>query len=103
MDSYTVSFWKDPVSKDDSVVELHDLHEAGLVHATINRTDHLDGARYAVDLQDPELKAKFGRIVLARTTDNRWKVLSALNGIEDIFIQLTTAIDDSENSPPADI
>ena len=103
MDSYTVSFWKDPVSKDDSAVELHDLHEAGLVHATVDRTDHFEGARYAVDLQDPELKAKYGKIVLARTPENRWQVLNALNSIEDIFMQLTTAIDDSENSPPEDI
>src|SRR5688572_26284961 len=96
MDSFTVAFWKEPVSKDDSVVALHELHETGLVHATIDRTDHSDSVRYAVDLQDPELKAKYGRIVLARSADKRWKVISALNDIEDIFMQLTGAIDNAE-------
>lgn len=67
-----------------------------MVHAIINRTDHSDSTRYAVDLQDEELKARYGRIVLARSADKRWKVVSALNGIEDIFIQLTGAIDNAE-------
>ena len=96
MDAFTVAFWKDPVSKDDSGIELHELHEAGLAHATIDRTDHSEGIRYAVDLDDPELKAKYGRIVLERSADNRWKVVSALNSIEDIFMQLTAAIENAE-------
>ena len=96
MEPFTVAFWKEPVSKDDSSIELHELHEAGLVHATVNRTDHSDNTRYAVELQDPELTAKFGRIVLERSADNRWKVVSALNSIEDIFIQLTGAIENAE-------
>ena len=96
MDSFTVAFWKEPVSRDDSSIELHDLHEAGLAHAIVNRTDHSVGTRYAVELQDPELTAKFGRIVLERSTDNRWRVVSSLNSIEDIFIQLTGAIENAE-------
>ena len=98
MDSFTVAFWKQPVSKDDSAIAVHELQEAGLVHATVNRTVHSDSVRYAVDVNDPELKANLGRIVLARTADNRWKVVSAMNGIEDIFIQLTSAIEDAEQA-----
>ena len=49
-----------------------------------------------MELDDPELKAKYGRIVLERSADNRWKVVSALNSIEDIFIQLTAAIENAE-------
>jgi hypothetical protein len=96
MDSFTVAFWKNPVSKDDSTLEVH---EAGLVHAIVNRTANADGSRYAVDVEDGELKAKYGRIVLARSDDNRWKVVTALNSIEDIFVQLTTAIDNAELTP----
>lgn len=93
MDSFTVAFWKNPVSKDDSTLELH---EAGLVHAIVNRTEHTDSIRYAVDVEDSELKAMYGRIVLAKSDDSRWKVVNALNSIEDIFMQLTTAIDNAE-------
>ncbi|MGB8191470.1 MAG: hypothetical protein WCF67_06100 [Chitinophagaceae bacterium] len=93
MDSFTVAFWKDPVSKDDSTIELH---EAGLVHAIVSRTSDSDNIRYAVDVQDAELKVLYGRIVLSKTLDNRWKVVNALNSIEDIFVQLTAAIDNAE-------
>ena len=96
MDSFTIAFWTQPVSKDDSAVEPHDLHEAGLAHALVNRTVHSDSTRYAVDVNDPPLKERYGRIVLAKTPDNRWKVVSALNSIEDIFIQLTSAIENAE-------
>jgi hypothetical protein len=96
MDAFTISFWKDPVSKDDSATELHDLHEAGLVHATVNRTNHDDSTRYAIDMEDNELKEKFGRIVLAKSPDNKWKVITSLNSIEDIFLQLTDAIESAE-------
>jgi hypothetical protein len=96
MDSFTIAFWKEPVSKDDSVIALHELHEAGLVHATVNRTVHSDSTRYAIEMQDEAMKAQYGRIVLAKTTDNRWKVVNALNSVEDIFIQLTAAIEDAE-------
>lgn len=96
MDTFTIAFWKEPVMRDDSTIELHELHEAGLAHATVNRTDHSHTTRYAVELQDPELKAKYGRIVLEKSADNRWKVVSALNSIEDIFIQLTAAIENAE-------
>jgi hypothetical protein len=96
MDAFTVSFWKESVSKDDSIVELHELHEAGLVHATVNRTNHSDSTRYAIDLEDEELKKLYGRIVLAKSSDNKWKVVSALNSIEDIFLQLTEAIESAE-------
>lgn len=100
MDSFTVAFWKDPVSKDDSAIAVHELHEAGLVHATVSKTIHSDSTRYAVDVADDELKAKVGRIVLAKTHDNRWKVINAMNSIEDIFLQLTAAIDDAEKEQP---
>lgn len=93
MDSFTVAFWKNPVSKDDSTLELH---EAGLVHAIVNRTADADSTRYAVDVEDSELQAMFGRIVLSKTADGRWKVVNALNGVEDIFMQLTEAIDNAE-------
>lgn len=93
MDSFTVAFWKNPVSKDDSTLELH---EAGLVHAIVNRSVQTDDIRYAVDVEDNELKAILGRIVLSKTTDGRWKVVNALNGVEDIFMQLTEAIDNAE-------
>jgi hypothetical protein len=93
MDSFTVAFWKNPVSKDDSSLELH---EAGLVHATVNRTAHSDSVRYAIDVEDSDLKAMYGRIVLAKSEDNRWKVVNSLNSIEDIFVQLTAAIDNAE-------
>lgn len=98
MDSFTVAFWKEPVSKDDSAIAVHELHEAGLVHATVNRTVHSDSIRYAVDVQDAELQAQYGRIVLAKSADNRWKVVNAMNSIEDIFMQLTAAIDDAEQT-----
>jgi hypothetical protein len=96
MDSFTIAFWKEPVSKDDSAIALHELHEAGLAHATVTRTVHSDSTRYAVDIDDAELKARCGRIVLSKSADNRWKVVSALNSIEDIFIQLTAAIENAE-------
>ena len=96
MDSFTIAFWKEPVSKDDSAIAVHELHEAGLVHAIVSKTAHSDSTRYAVDIQDPELKAQCGRIVLSKSPDNRWRVVSALNSIEDIFIQLTAAIEDAE-------
>lgn len=98
MDSFTVAFWKQPVSKDDSVIAVHELHEAGLAHATVNRTVHADSTRYAVELQDAELQAQYGRIVLAKSADNKWQVVNAMNSIEDIFIQLTNAIDEAEQS-----
>ena len=78
------------------MVELHELHEAGLVHATVNRTSHSDSTRYAIDLEDAELKNLYGRIVLAKSFDNKWEVVSALNSIEDIFLQLTEAIESAE-------
>ncbi len=96
MDSFTVAFWKESVSKDDSNIELHELHEAGLVHAIVNRTVHSDSTRYSVDVNDPELKAQYGMIVLARSADNKWKVVNAMNSIENIFIQLTEAIENAE-------
>lgn len=96
MDSFTVAFWKNPVSKDDSTLELH---EAGLVHAIVNRTTDADSTRYAIDVEDSELKAMYGRIVLAKSNDNRWKVVNSLNSIEDIFVQLTEAIDSAELTP----
>lgn len=98
MDSFTVAFWKESVSRDDSGIAVHELHEAGLVHATVNRTVHPDSTRYAVDVNDAAMQAQYGRIVLARTTDNRWQVVSALSGIEDIFMQLTAAIEEAEQS-----
>lgn len=79
-------------------MELHELHEAGLVHATVSRTTDADGTRYAVDLEDTQLKAMYGRIVLAKSADNKWKVVSALNSIEDIFVQMTDAIENAEVS-----
>src|SRR5215203_3814991 len=100
MDSFTIAFWKEPVSRDDSNIELHELHEAGLVHATVNRTAHSDSTRYAIDVDDPELKAHYGRIVLAKSADNRWMVVNALDNIEHIFIQLTDAIENAESSTP---
>lgn len=99
MDSFTVAFWKEPVSKDDSAIAVHELHEAGLAHATVNRTVHSDSIRYAVELQDPELQAQYGKVVLAKSSDNRWKVVNSMNSLEDIFIQLTAAIDDAEQTP----
>jgi hypothetical protein len=96
MDAFTISFWKDPVSKDDSITELHELHEAGLVHATVSRANDADNTRYAIDVEDDELKTRYGRIVLSKSPDNKWKVVSALNSIEDIFLQLTEAIEDAE-------
>lgn len=96
MDSFTVAFWKEPVSKDDSAIAVHELHEAGLAHATVNRTVHSDSTRYAIELQDAEMNAQYGRIVLAKSADNRWKVVNAMNSIEDIFIQLTAAIEEAE-------
>ena len=98
MDSFTVAFWKEPVSKDDSAIAVHELHEAGLAHAIVNRTVHSDSTRYAVELQDPELQAQYGKVVLAKSADNRWKVVNAMNSMEDIFIQLTTAIEDAEQT-----
>jgi hypothetical protein len=100
MDSFTIAFWKEPVSRDDSNIELHELHEAGLVHASVNRTAHSDSIRYAVDINDPDLKARYGRIVLAKTSDNKWKVVNAMNSIENIFIQLTEAIENADSSTP---
>ena len=96
MDSFTVAFWKQPVSRDDSSIELHDLHEAGLAHATVTRTAHSDSIQYSVDMEDAELKAQYGMIVLSKSPDSRWKVVSALNNIENIFIQLTGAIENAE-------
>ncbi|HEY0677074.1 MAG TPA: hypothetical protein VGD17_02265 [Chitinophagaceae bacterium] len=99
MESFTIAFWKEPVSRDDSSVELHELHEAGLVHGTVNRTPHPDNTTsYAIDLEDPSLQAQYGRIVLSKSADNRWKVITALNSIEDIFVQLTSAIENAEQT-----
>ena len=67
-----------------------------MAHAIVNRTEDHEGARYAVDLQDEELKARYGKIVLSKSHDKRWKVVSALNSIEDIFVQLTGAIENAE-------
>ena len=100
MDSFTIAFWKEPVSRDDSNVELHELHEAGLVHATVNRTAHSSSTRYAIDVNDPELKAHYGRIVLAKSADNKWVVVNAMTGIENIFLQLTEAIENAESAIP---
>jgi hypothetical protein len=100
MDSFTIAFWKEPVSRDDSNIELHELHEAGLVHATVNRTAHSDSTRYAIDVDDPELKAHYGRIVLAKSASNKWMVVNTLNNLEHIFIQLTDAIENAESSTP---
>jgi len=100
MDSFTIAFWKESVLKDDSNLELHELHEAGLVHASVSRTAHSDSIRYGIDINDPELKAQYGRIVLAKTADNKWKVVNAMNSIENIFIQLTDAIENAESSTP---
>ena len=100
MDSFTIAFWKEPVTRDDSNVELHGLHEAGLVHATVNRTAASGATRYAVDVNDAELRAHYGRIVLAKTADNKWSVLSSMNSIENIFLQLTEAIENADSSIP---
>ena len=100
MDSFTIAFWKEPVSRDDSNIELHELHEAGLVHATVNRTADSGGTRYAIDVDDAELKAHYGRIVLTKSADNKWKVVNAMQNIENIFIQLTDAIENAETSTP---
>lgn len=96
MDIFTISFWRQSISKDDSAVEPHDLHEAGLVHATVTRTAHEDGTRYAIELEHNKLNARYGRVVLSKNAAGKWKVVSALDGIEDIFVQLTDAIDAAE-------
>ena len=96
MDSFKIAFWKRPVSKDDSFVDFYEA--ADLVHASVNRTPHSDTTRYSVELMDETLQAQYGRIVLAKSTDGRWKVVSALNSIEDIFFQLISAIENAEMS-----
>ena len=99
METFTIAFWKEPVSKDDSNVELHELHEAGLAHGTVTRTVEATGTRYVVDLHDTALQQHYGRIILSRTPDKRWNVVNAMDNIEDIFIQLTEAIEAGEREP----
>lgn len=67
-----------------------------MVHAIVNRTLHTDSTRYAIDLEDSDLKTLYGRIILDKSAEGRWKVVNSLNSIEDIFVQLTAAIDNAE-------
>jgi hypothetical protein len=93
MDAFKIAFWKTPVSKDDSALEVF---EANLIHATVTRTTHNDANRYAIELEDPNLRKIYGNLVLSKTSDGRWNVISSLNGVEDIFVQLVAAIENAE-------
>ena len=95
METFKISFWNLPVSKDDSFIGLP---QAELIHASVNARAEGQSRHYTVEPLTEEWKQQAGIIELSRTADHHWRVERGNDIVEGIFPRIVRAIEDVETS-----
>ena len=95
METFKISFWNLPVSKDDSFIGLP---QAELIHASVNARAEGQSRHYTVEPLNEEWKQQAGIIELTCTADHHWNVERGNEIVEGIFPRIVQAIEDVESA-----
>jgi len=95
MQSFHISFFNLPVSKDDSFIGLP---QAELIDADVDSTEEGQTKKYVIEPTSPEWKQQLGRIELSRYKDQHWRLISGTDLVEGVFPRIIEAIEDVESS-----
>ena len=95
METFKISFWNLPVSKDDSFIGLP---QAELIHAAVNSRAEGQVRHYTVEPLTEEWKQQAGIIEISRTADDHWNVERGNEIVEGVFPRIVRAIVDVEDS-----